>query len=188
MKSKKISARKIAYSGLFIALGMILPFFTGQIPEIGRMLLPMHIPVILCGFICGPIYGMAVGFITPLLRSATLSMPPMFPTAVAMAFELLAYGGFSGLFFEKFPKKRGFIYVSLILAMILGRFVWGGASLWLYTFMENPFTWKAFMQGAYLTAIPGIILQLIIIPPIVMAVKNAGFVRPLAKRGKDNEA
>ncbi len=188
MKSKKISARKIAYSGLFIALGMILPFFTGQIPEIGRMLLPMHIPVLLCGFTCGPIYGMAVGFITPLLRSATLSMPPMFPTAVAMAFELLAYGGFAGLFFGKLPKKRPFIYVSLILAMILGRFVWGAVSLWLYTFTENPFTWQAFMQGAYLTAVPGIILQLIIIPPIVMAVKNAGLARPLAKRGKDNEA
>lgn len=184
MSSKKMSAKKIAYSGLFIALGMILPYFTGQIPEIGRMLLPMHIPILLCGFICGPFYGMAAGFITPLLRSAILSMPPMFPTAAAMAFELMAYGGFAGFFFGKLPQKRGFIYVSLIFAMILGRLVWGGVSIAMYTFTESPFTWQIFINGAFFTAIPGIILQLIIIPPVVMALKNMGFVKKSGKRGK----
>lgn len=183
MSGKTKSAQNLVFSGLFIALGMVLPYFTGQIPQIGRMLLPMHIPVLLCGFLCGPAWGIAVGFITPLLRSAVLSMPPMLPTAVAMAFELMAYGGLAGFFCYKFPKKRVHIYISLILAMILGRIVWGGASSLIYKIMGNAFTWKIFVQGAFLTAIPGIILQIIIIPPIVMALKRTGMAKSAKRSG-----
>jgi len=72
---------------MFIAIGLVLPFFTGQIPQIGRMLLPMHIPVFLCGLICGWKYGLMVGFILPLLRYAVFGMPVIFPNGIAMAFE-----------------------------------------------------------------------------------------------------
>ena len=89
---KKLSVKEIVLAGFFLALGIVLPFLTMQIPSFGSMLLPMHIPVILCGFICGGPLGLIVGFIVPLLRSALFSMPPMFPTAIAMAFELAAYG------------------------------------------------------------------------------------------------
>ena len=184
MSGKTKSTQNLVFSGLFIALGMVLPYFTGQIPQIGRMLLPMHIPVLLCGFLCGPVWGAAVGLITPLLRSATLSMPPMLPTAAAMAFELMAYGGFSGFFYNKFPKRRAYIYISLVLAMILGRIVWGGSSALIYKIMGSAFTWKLFVQGAFLTAIPGIILQIIIIPPIVMALKRTQTAKNAKRSGK----
>ena len=96
---------KISFSSICIALGIILPFLTGQIPEIGSMLLPMHIPVLICGFICGWKYGLLVGLITPLLRSVSFGMPPIYPTAIAMSFELAAYGFISGLLFKIVNKK-----------------------------------------------------------------------------------
>ena len=80
--------RKLVLSAFFMALGIVLPFLTGQIQQIGNMLLPMHIPVMLCGFICGWQYGLAVGAVTPLLRSMMFGMPPMMPTAAAMAVEI----------------------------------------------------------------------------------------------------
>ena len=172
MKKGKRNTLKIVSSGLFIAIGIILPFFTGQIPEIGKMLLPMHIPVFLCGFLCGPLYGGAVGFITPILRSAIFGMPPFFPNALIMAFELLVYGLASGFLFESFPKKRMYIYLSLILSMILGRIFWGILSFLVFTLLGNSFTWEAFMSGALFTAIPGIILQIVLIPPIVIILKK----------------
>ena len=87
--------RALVLSAMFLALGLVLPFFTGQIPQVGSMLLPMHLPVFLCGLICGWQYGAAVGFVTPLLRMSLFGMPPLL-TAVAMAFELAAYGGVAG--------------------------------------------------------------------------------------------
>ena len=97
---------KIVLSSIFLALAYVLPFLTGQIPEIGSMLCPMHIPVLLCGFICGWKYGLIVGIIAPIFRSLTLGMPPLFPTALAMAFELGTYGLLSGLFYNVFNKNK----------------------------------------------------------------------------------
>jgi len=168
---------KIILAGLFIALGLVMPFLTGQIPSIGSMLLPMHIPVLLVGFVCGWPYGLAVGFITPLLRSLIFGMPPPFPTAVAMAFELAVYGLATGLFYKLLPKKNVFIYVSLILSMICGRIVWGIVSLILYGFADKPFTWQIFAAGAVVNAIPGIILQIVIIPVIIIALKRGNLIK-----------
>ncbi|OQB24927.1 MAG: hypothetical protein BWY11_00782 [Firmicutes bacterium ADurb.Bin182] len=169
---KGVPAKKIVLSGLFIAIGILLPGITMRIPAVGNMLLPMHIPVMLLGFICGAPYGAAAGFITPLIRSALLSMPPMFPTAVSMAFELACYGFLCGLLYEKLPKKTIFIYVSLILAMLGGRIVWGMASLVFYTLERNAFTWQLFLSGAFLNALPGIAIQLVLIPLTVIALKK----------------
>ena len=122
---KSIQVRKLTYAALFLALAMVLPFITGQIPEIGKALSPMHIPVLLCGFLCGWPWGLAVGFIAPLLRSVIFGMPAMFPGAVAMAFELAVYGCLSGLLYSLLPRKKWSIYVALIVSMIAGRIVWG---------------------------------------------------------------
>ena len=86
----KFSTKKLTLSAAFLGLGLVLPFLTGQVPQVGSMLLPMHIPVLLCGIICGWEYGLAVGAILPLLRSVIFGMPPMYPTALAMTFELAA--------------------------------------------------------------------------------------------------
>ncbi len=113
-------------SAVFIALGLILPFLTGQIQQIGTMLLPMHIPVLLCGLICGWKYGLFIGFILPPLRSVIFGMPPMFPTAIAMAFELATYGVVIGFLYQRSNKKSvASVYRSMIGAMISGRIVWG---------------------------------------------------------------
>ena len=88
----KTSTRKLTLSALFLALGLVLPLITGQIPQIGKMLLPMHIPVLLCGMVCGWPYGLAVGAVMPLLRGLLFGMPVLYPTGIGMAFELAAYG------------------------------------------------------------------------------------------------
>lgn len=169
---KNQTANSMVLSGFFLALGLLMPFLTMQIPSIGSRLLPMHIPVLLCGFFCGWRYGLAVGLITPLFRSMNFGMPPMYPTAVAMAFELAAYGFLAGFLFKLFPKKNAYIFASLIMAMIFGRIIWGAASLLLYGLSGTAFTWQLFMAGAFVNAIPGIIVQVILIPMIVIAVKG----------------
>lgn len=165
---------KLVLSAGFLALGLILPFFTAQIREIGNMLLPMHIPVLICGFVCGWQYGLAVGFITPLLRSMVFGMPPMFPTATAMAFELASYGAVSGLLYRALPKKNVSVYISLIGAMIVGRLIWGLINVPIYGIAGKAYSWQIFMGGAFLNAIPGIILQLVMIPIIIIALQRAG--------------
>ena len=123
-----VQIRKLTYSALYLAIALVLPFLTGQIPEIGSMLCPMHIPALLCGFVCGWPWGLAVGFVSPLLRSLLFGMPTAY-TAAAMAFELAAYGAVSGILYRIFPRRNWSVYVTLIAAMIVGRLVWGGANV-----------------------------------------------------------
>lgn len=166
--------KNLVLSAFFIALGIILPVFTGHIPQIGNMLCPMHIPILLCGFICGWQYGLAAGFVTPLLRSAIFGMPPIMPTAVGMAFELAAYGVVTALLYRKLPKKNLYLYVSLAGAMIAGRVVWGLVSIVLYGIAGNRFSFQIFLVSGFVNAIPGIILQIVLIPAIMIALKKAG--------------
>ncbi len=163
---------KMVLSAMLLALAYVMPFLTGQIPEIGSMLCPMHIPVILCGFICGPLWGLAVGAISPLLRSMILTMPPLFPMAVCMAFELAAYGAVSGLMHRLFPRKKPYVYVSLIISMLVGRLVFGTAMFICMGVKGMGYTFSAFIAGAFTEALPGIIVQLVLIPIIVMIAEN----------------
>lgn len=172
--TNSLKVLRMTYAALCLALAMVLPFLTGQIPEIGSMLCPMHIPVLLCGFLCGWPWGLAVGFIAPLLRSVTFGMPAMFPGAVSMAFELAVYGGMAGFLYRKFPKTIPGIYAALLSAMIAGRIVWGIARLILAGLSGNGFTFAMFLSGAITTAIPGIILQLVLIPALVYALQKTG--------------
>jgi len=171
---KRIDVRKITYSAIFLVLSLVLPFFTGQIAGIGSMLCPMHIPVLLCGFVCGWQWGLVVGLIAPLLRSMLFGMPMLFPTAVAMMFELAAYGFVAGILYRTLPKKRVFTYVSLIIAMIIGRIVWGIAQWILLSSVGKTFTMELFISGAVVTAIPGIILHIVLVPVLVMSMERAG--------------
>ena len=164
---------KMVFAAMFLALSYVMPFLTGQIPEIGSMLCPMHLPVLLCGFICGWPWGLAVGFVAPLLRSLTLGMPPLFPTAFCMAFELAAYGLLSGIMHKLLPPKKPYIYCSLIIAMVVGRLVWGAAMFVCMGINGGSFTFAAFIAGAITNAIPGIIVQLVLIPILVMVLENS---------------
>lgn len=173
MKNRKLL--NLILSAMFLAVGLVLPFLTGQIQSFGSMLLPMHIPVLLCGLICGWQYGLTVGFILPLMRSAIFSMPVMFPNAVSMAFELAAYGFIAGFVFGHSAWKciRS-LYRSLFLAMIGGRLVWGAVQGLLLG--AKAFTFKAFIAAAFINAVPGIVLQLILIPAVMLVLNKTHFV------------
>ena len=165
----KTNVKTLTLSAMFLAVALVLPFITGQIPEIGAMLCPMHLPVLLCGYFCGGPWGLAVGLIAPVLRSMVFGMPPMYPTAISMAFELAAYGAISGLLYAKLPKTKASVYISLVTAMIVGRLVWGAARFVFAGLDITAFGLQAFWAGAVTSAIPGIILQLILIPILVIA-------------------
>ena len=177
-KTSKQRIYDLILAALCMALGIVLPFFTGQIPQIGGMLLPMHLPVLLCGLLCGWQYGGLVGFVLPLLRYAMFGMPPIFPTGIAMAFELAAYGIIAGYLCNHSRWQCVIsLYRSLIAAMIGGRIVWGVVRVLLTGVSGEPFTWQLFLSGAFLTAIPGIILQLVFIPVLMVALDRTGMVR-----------
>jgi len=169
------SVLNLVLAALFLNLGLVLPFFTGNIPTFGAMLLPMHLPVLLCGIILGPKYGALVGLILPMTRSFLFGMPPIFPSAVTMTFELAAYGGIIGLLYGRLPKTAPFLYTSLIGAMLAGRFVWAAARTMLLGLMEIPFSFEIFLASGFINAIPGIIAQIVIIPTLIMALKRAGW-------------
>ena len=171
---KNSNVKTLVLAALFLALALVLPFLTGQIPEIGSMLCPMHIPALLCGFFCGWPWGLAVGLIAPVLRSLLFGMPPMFPVAVCMAAELAAYGALSGLMYSKLPRKKSSVYIALVTAMVVGRLVWGAARFLCAGLDMSAFGLTAFWAGAVTTAIPGIIVQLVLIPILVLALEKRG--------------
>lgn len=169
---KQNSLINLALASMFLALAFVMPFLTGQIPQIGSKLCPMHIPVILCGYICGAPWGLAVGVIAPLLRSFFLGMPPLFPTAFSMAFELAVYGFLSGALYRKLPKNKVNVYFSLVASMIAGRLVWGFVQLCCVGFDVSRFNLATFWAGAVVNAIPGMAIQLVFIPVLVIVLEK----------------
>lgn len=181
------SVVRLVLSALFLALGLVLPFLTGQIQQIGNMLLPMHLPVLLCGFICGWPYGLAVGAVLPIMRSALFTMPVLYPGAIAMAFELATYGFLAGFVFgrARWQCVRS-LYRALIVAMLGGRLVWGLAMLCLLGVNGKLFTLGAFWTGAFANALPGIMLQLVLIPS-VMLLFHKTHLMPMRKKPKPDD-
>ena len=169
---KKTDVRTLVMAALFLTLALVLPFLTGQIPEIGAMLCPMHIPALLCGFFCGWPWGLAVGLMAPVLRSLMFGMPPMFPVAVCMSAELATYGAVSGLLYSKLPRNKMSIYIALLTAMVAGRLVWGVAQFLCVGLDISAFGLSAFWAGAVTTAIPGIVAQILLIPVLMMAMEK----------------
>lgn len=168
-------AGKLAASGMCLAMCLVLPFLTGQIPQIGSALCPMHLPVFLAGYLCGPWWAALVGLIAPFLRHLLFSMPPLL-TAIAMSFELCTYGAVSGWLYRRLSKSIWGIYGSLITAMLAGRVLWGIIRVLLTGVSGESFTWGLFLAGAFTTAIPGIVLQLILIPVLVRTFQKVGII------------
>ena len=164
-----MKTKEITLSGIFLLLGLILPFVTGQIPQFGSMLLPIHLPVMLAG-LCLPMpNALLISFLLPIVRSLLFTMPPMYPSAIAMAFELGTYAIVINYIFKRFKKKNTVaVYCSLIPSMLLGRFAWGAMM-----YMLTGIVFEAFLASAFINALPGIVLQLVLIPLIMnFVVKN----------------
>ena len=150
------TTRSLVLAALFLALAFVLPMITGHVPQVGNMLCPMHFPILLCGFVLGGPWG-------------------LFPIAIAMAFELAAYGLVSGVLWHKVKHTVPMMYASLVTAMVAGRLVWGAVRFVLAGLTGSSFPFSAFLSGALLTAVPGIIAQLILIPLILVALQKAKF-------------
>ena len=169
----KHKTKHMIIAALCLALCLVLPFLTGQIPQSGRMLLPMHLGVFICAYVADKKWAAAVGIVAPLMRSLLFGMPMLYPTAIAMACELFTYGLVCGLLNDKLPKKPVYIYVSLIGAMLAGRIVSGLVQIPLYGLKGNTYTWTAFITASFVEALPGIILQIVLIPLLIMALRRA---------------
>ncbi|OON96164.1 MAG: ECF transporter S component [Epulopiscium sp. Nele67-Bin005] len=171
---KKVNTMLLVLSAMFIAMGLALPTVFHSFGMAGSVFLPMHIPVLLCGLICGWKYGLVVGAIIPILSSITTGMPPIYPVAIFMAAETATYGAVSGFMMQKFN-----VVISLVIAMVAGRISLGIAQFILIGASGN-LTFQSFLAGAVVTAVPGIVLQIILIPIIVMLLKKSGVLNRIA--------
>ncbi|MGI6004344.1 MAG: ECF transporter S component [Christensenellales bacterium] len=161
---KHLSVKNMVLGAVLIALGVLFPQAFHMVGA-GPVFLPMHIPVLLSGFVCGPVIGALAGLVTPLLSSFITGMPPIYPMAVMMMFELGAYGLFAGLLYRKSTALH--VYGALIGAMLIGRAVMGVVKTILLGMAGTPFTFQIFLADAFVTAWPGIVIQLIFVPIIV---------------------
>lgn len=170
---------RLTIGGLLLAVGVLLPriFHLSGMSEIGKMLLPMHLGVLVAGTFLGKYYGLWIGFFTPFLNTLTSGMPP-FPLNSMMAFELAAYGFFTGMLMELLPRIKVLgkdikIYISLIISMVVGRLVYA-ITLWLAAMLfalnvPKPVS----IVAATGLGIPGIIIQLILVPILYYALNKA---------------
>lgn len=165
------SVKKLVFAGLCAALGVVLPMLFHAVPNAGSVLLPMHIPVLLCGLACGPLYGLACGIVAPLLSSLLTGMPPA-AYLPAMLCELAAYGLLAGLLMRWIPTKSKLVrlYLSLAGAMLLGRVVYGVLNALL--FRAGAYSLELWLAGAFVTALPGIVIQLAVLPGVVLALER----------------
>lgn len=163
---------EMVIAALCVALGVVLPVAVHGIPNAGSVLLPMHLPVLLCGLLCGPAYGLACGVLTPLLSSLITSMPPaaMLPSMIC---ELAVYGLVAGLMILiiRTGSQAANVYISLVAAMLLGRVVYGVVNA--LVFRAGEYSLQMWLTASFVTALPGIIIQLVLLPLVVLALRKA---------------
>jgi len=179
--------KKSVLTAMLIAVGIVLPMVFHIIPTglAGRALLPMHIPVLIAGLIVGPFYGFFAGLITPLFSSMLTGMPAAGPILYRMMVELSVYGVVAGLAMRFIHTRRmAFdLYISLVIAMLLGRVAAGAAGALLFVGGE-AFTLALWIAGYFTTSLPGIVLQLVLIPGIILALERSGAI-PLRYKKKE---
>lgn len=177
MKKAGIRTRKLCFAALLLALGWLLPLLTGQNRDLGNALSLIHIPAYLGGFLLGPWYGILLGFVIPISRSIFFGMPVLYPRALCMAFEMATYGGICGGMYRFFSikktnKKIVSIYISILPAMFFGRIVWGVGRALCGLFSADAFTWSSFIAGGFVTAWPGMVAQLILLPILIVTLEK----------------
>ncbi len=165
---------QLLYSATFLSLALLLPFLTAQVKVLGAALCPMHIPVIICGFVCGPFWGMVVGAAAPLLRAFMFGMPTAFPDAFAMAFELAVYAFVAGMLYKKLKKNIFMTYVTLLASMVSGRLVWSLVMVVIALIgkLDEPISFALIWSSTVTGSIWGIVLQIVAIPPIISVLKQ----------------
>jgi len=164
--------KKIISTAVCIAMCVVLPIALHAIPNVGSLISPMHVPVFICALVCGPFWGVVCGLVGPFLSSVITQMPPI-AYLPSMLVELAVYGFACGLLYRRLAGRRGGVYIPLVTAMVLGRVVWGLVMVVLMGLTAQSFTVGAFVSGALLNAIPGIVVQLVLIPLLVAALERA---------------
>ena len=174
--------KKLVFTAACAALCVVLPMAFHSIPNAGTVFLPMHIPVLLCGLVCGWPYGLVTGLLGPLLSSIITGMPPaaMLPS---MMVECGVYGLVTGLMMRFIRTKNGLadLYISMVLAMILGRTVAGLAKAIIFTPGTAPFAW---VTTSLVAGIPGIVIQLILMPLVILALTRARLIPTRYPKGE----
>ena len=174
--AKKKKTAKTSYlimALVCLAISVVLPMLTDQVPRFGQGLRPMHIPVLIAGFACGPVIGFVVGLAAPMLSLLIHGAPALIQASFAMCLELATYGLIAGLLYSQLPRKTGNIYVSLITAMIVGRIVWGACMLAFSSKYGLGFTYQMFIKYAFIDAMPAILFHIVLIPAVVIALEKA---------------
>ena len=173
------NTKKLIFTALCVALGITLPIAFHSIANAGAIFLPMHIPVLLCGLLCGWPYGLACGVLSPLLSSLLTGMPPV-AVLPGMLFELAVYGAVSGFLLPRlhFQKKVFNIYTALLSAMLLGRIVSGVMNALI--FRAGAYSLELWLTASFITALPGIVIQLVLIPVLILALSKAGIIQDRA--------
>ena len=163
--------KNFTLTAMCLALGVILPQAFHMIPNAGNIFLPMHIPVLICGFICGPFYGLTVGIITPYLSHIIFSMPPAMMLG-QMIVELGVYGLCTGLLNQIITINNELLkyYLVLIISMVVGRITYGICNALL--FKAGNYSLSIWLSAAFIKGLPGIIIQLVLIPTIVKTIKK----------------
>lgn len=166
----------LTVSAVLIAVGLVLPFITGQIPAIAKIISPMHIPAYICGLTCGLVPGLIVGMIMPLLRSVMFGMPAL-PTAVPMAFELAVYAAVCALLYPRLRRMNlphlAAMIAAMIAAMVCGRIVGGAANAVVMGLNGNAYSFKTFVTVYFVNSAPGAVIHLVLVPAVVMALEKA---------------
>lgn len=175
---KKINVYRLATASLMLAVGIVLPVaFHLSGTSLGQAILPMHLPVLLCGLLCGPAYGAGVGAVLPFISLMLTGRPSIWPGGISMTVELLVYGVVSGLLSKLlFRLKDKYLWsiLSVVPAMICGRAAYGIFNFIVYGLQDIPYTMPVFLTGAFITSLPGIAIQLVIIPLVVSILNNIG--------------
>ena len=158
-----------------IALCIVLPLAFHPIQNAGNIFLPMHIPVLLCGLICGGVFGLLCGLLGPFLSCVITGMPLM-ALLPGMMTELAIYGLGAGCMMSlvRTKKLHADLYISLFVSMLAGRLIGGAARA--FIFLPGNYTIAIWAMGAFVTGLPGAVIQLILLPAIVRVLEKAALI------------
>ncbi len=168
-----MKGKNIIFSVFCFTLCLLLLLLTSKIPQIDNTFSLIHIPVLICGFIYGWLYGLTIGVVAPLVICILFKIFPIFPTGIIMLLELGTYGLVSGVLYDYFQKNTITVFITLIISMLAGRIVWGITTFIFSLINKNMFTFNMFIQDVFINKVPGIVVQIIVVPIVVIMLEEA---------------